>query len=152
MRTASPQTEGSLLFLLRRRKWKAWPIPPPHSHLPPLPPLALLLINRANHKVPLSNMWACRANCCTFSGVNARSGGHERFHPPPIQRCRRSQLWPFDPFSLCYSLWGHRLTSPRWARALERIFWEPKNTRWLGGNGSCYSVAVDLLLLPGTTS
>lgn len=42
-----------------------------------------LLINHANHKVPLGNMWACRANCCTFSGINARSGGWGTEGSPP---------------------------------------------------------------------
>lgn len=104
-----------------------------NPHPPPFSCERRLLINRANHKVPLGNMWACRANCCTFSGINARSGGHGRFPPSPRQQRRRSPLWPFDPFSLCYSLWGHRLTSPRWARVLERI-WGPENMRWLGWN------------------
>lgn len=56
--------------------------PPPPATPQPFSCERRLLINHANHKVPLGNMWACRANCCTFSGINARSVGGARKVPP----------------------------------------------------------------------
>lgn len=46
VRTAVPQTRGSLLFLLRRRQWNAWPILP----LFPLPAASFLLRASSAHE------------------------------------------------------------------------------------------------------
>lgn len=121
-------------------------------HPPPFSCERRLLINRANHKVPLGNMWACRANCCTFSGINARSGGHGRFTPQA-------------PASGVGGLLSDLLTPSHFVTRYEVIVWHPhagpvswkesEDLKIWGGldeTRSPDSVAVDLLHLRTTTS